>query len=362
MQHHWTHRLCTLLAFSTLLGVQVSSTLGAVSQATQHAPTFDGFDNLLSSSDLIQGLNAEPPNFGDPGVYENPGDLGWHPANTNPDDLLPAFTDGLGGVRNLTGLLNENFIVGGNMPESGAPVKVVEYVLAEPSDIGKINILSGNRVNSDGRIFMSASILYSTNDGATFQELGYFQSDPSGSINSSASPVSPFDPAQAATFVSIFDDASSTLLSGVTNLEFSFYAVDNDDTGQLADPFDGLNPFTGEDDALSPAFKSPLIWEIDVLAPSEGTVGDYNNDGLVNAADYTVWRDTFGDTVPAGSGADGSGNGSIDLADYNTWVSNYGASGVAAATAAPEPAACLLLATFCGALAVRRPRRGLRLY
>ena len=39
-------------------------------------------------------------------------------------------------------------------------------------------------------------------------------------------------------------------------------------------------------------------------------VGDYNGDGKVDAADYTVWRDTLGSTTDLR--ADGNGNGSID--------------------------------------------------
>lgn len=59
----------------------------------------------------------------------------------------------------------------------------------------------------------------------------------------------------------------------------------------------------------------------------ESLTGDYNGDGLVNAPDYVVYRNTFGDTVTPGEGADGSGNGMIDLADYDQWANNYGESG-----------------------------------
>lgn len=54
--------------------------------------------------------------------------------------------------------------------------------------------------------------------------------------------------------------------------------------------------------------------------------GDYNGDTIVDAADYTIWRDTLGDTVTAGEGADGNGNGIIDTLDYDEWVANYGNS------------------------------------
>jgi hypothetical protein len=77
--------------------------------------------------------------------------------------------------------------------------------------------------------------------------------------------------------------------------------------------------------------------------------GDYNEDGTVNAADYTVWRNTLGQEVPNGTGADGDPNGLIDDADYAFWKQHFGedvpggagAGGLAAVV--PEPAAALLM-------------------
>ena len=51
--------------------------------------------------------------------------------------------------------------------------------------------------------------------------------------------------------------------------------------------------------------------------------GDYSDNGTVDAADYTVWRDTEGAGVPNGVGADGNANGSIDTGDYDTWKANF---------------------------------------
>lgn len=52
--------------------------------------------------------------------------------------------------------------------------------------------------------------------------------------------------------------------------------------------------------------------------------GDYNGNGVNDAADYTLWRDTLGDTVPNGTGADGDANGIIDQGDFNAWADNFG--------------------------------------
>jgi hypothetical protein len=52
--------------------------------------------------------------------------------------------------------------------------------------------------------------------------------------------------------------------------------------------------------------------------------GDYNENGIVDAADYTLWRNTLGTSVANGTGADGNANGTIDQGDYDNWKANFG--------------------------------------
>ncbi len=51
--------------------------------------------------------------------------------------------------------------------------------------------------------------------------------------------------------------------------------------------------------------------------------GDYNGDAYVNSADYTIWRDSLGQSGNA-LPADGDRDGQVDLDDYNVWTSAYG--------------------------------------
>jgi hypothetical protein len=60
--------------------------------------------------------------------------------------------------------------------------------------------------------------------------------------------------------------------------------------------------------------------------------GDYNSNGIVDAADFTVWRNTLG-SVGMDLPADGNGNSVIDQADYIVWRQNFGASDGAASVA-----------------------------
>ena len=84
--------------------------------------------------------------------------------------------------------------------------------------------------------------------------------------------------------------------------------------------------------------------------------GDYNHDGRVDAADYSVWRDSLGQTTNYFSGADGNGDGIVDENDYNVWKWHFGETmegSVAASqnSAVPEPPSyvlCLLIVVGLG--------------
>lgn len=198
----------------------------------------------VTTGDLISGMIAT----------ELPGDLGWHPANTAPADQLPAFTDD---VLNsgLAGLLNDN--------NPGVPVKRIQYDLSGATDIGKIKVYSGND-GRDGRVFHTYTVEFSTDNGSNWSTPIYVQSHDSNTINNSGNN-------QWRVVLSELTNPSGKLATAATNVRFDFYSVDNTQ-GQMRDPFDGVNPFTGFDDTLTAAFVSPLVWEIDVLVPEPGTM------------------------------------------------------------------------------------------
>ncbi|HEX5472148.1 MAG TPA: choice-of-anchor Q domain-containing protein [Lacipirellulaceae bacterium] len=66
-------------------------------------------------------------------------------------------------------------------------------------------------------------------------------------------------------------------------------------------------------------------FELQTVTPPE-LPGDYNGTGIVNAADYVIWRKTVGAQVSQYSGADGNGSSIIDSGDYDVWRSHFGVS------------------------------------
>jgi glucose/arabinose dehydrogenase len=63
--------------------------------------------------------------------------------------------------------------------------------------------------------------------------------------------------------------------------------------------------------------------------------GDYNANGVVDAADYIIWRDTLGSMSQLA--ADGDHSGTVDNADFEVWRQNFGSAGGALAANEPEP-------------------------
>jgi hypothetical protein len=115
--------------------------------------------------------------------------------------------------------------------------------------------------------------------------------------------------------------------------------------------------------------KSPLLVGSGLLFVSQGVaipvlVGDYNDDGQVNAADYTFWRNRLGEDV-ALPNRDPLNLGSVNLADYESWKNNYGATAannlVNTSSTIPEPPTWPLTLASSAFLAIggtrRRPRR-----
>ncbi|WP_146402265.1 right-handed parallel beta-helix repeat-containing protein [Pseudobythopirellula maris] len=84
----------------------------------------------------------------------------------------------------------------------------------------------------------------------------------------------------------------------------------------------------------------------DLGAYESGVYGDYNSDGVVDAADFTVWRDGLG--------------GAYTAADYDVWVEHFGRTSAtpppSGTQSVPEPTA-LLLAVMAAFARSRRTYR-----
>lgn len=97
------------------------------------------------------------------------------------------------------------------------------------------------------------------------------------------------------------------------------------------------------------------LFALPTLAPA----GDYNRDGVVDAADYSTWRDTLYSTTDLD--ADGDQDDVVGQGDYDVWRENFGLAlgmGAAFPGSVPEPSSLVLsLASSVVAAIVCRYRR-----
>jgi Dockerin type I domain/PEP-CTERM motif len=84
---------------------------------------------------------------------------------------------------------------------------------------------------------------------------------------------------------------------------------------------------------------------------------DFNLDGRVDGADFTIWQQHFGSSVAPGADGDANGNGFVDAEDYTVWRDQLGQSdgSVSGSQAAvPEPATLVMLLAGILTMCVRR--------
>jgi hypothetical protein len=109
------------------------------------------------------------------------------------------------------------------------------------------------------------------------------------------------------------------------------------------------------------AYGRAFLLNISNAIPTSGLAGDYNGNAIVDAADYTVWRDHLGQSITL---PNDTTPGSVTQADYDVWKSNFGnhsGSGSGASAAVPEPTSQLLLLSGILAISSGRCQKGRKL-
>lgn len=139
----------------------------------------------------------------------------------------------------------------------------------------------------------------------------------------------------------IFASLGSGALTGST-LAFSF------EVDAMIALVDVLGDFTGNGRIAEDGVNN------DIYTGTFGINGDFDVNGAVTGADFSVFGAAFGGPGPVG---DFDGNGSVTGADFSVFGANFGKAIPASATAAavPEPTSLIMLGGFAIAgLATRR--------
>src|SRR3972149_1584806 len=115
---------------------------------------------------------------------------------------------------------------------------------------------------------------------------------------------------------------------------------------------------------VTPQFAAAVqrvAWDVVAGHPYSGVpetvAGDFNGDALVNAADYDLWKSTFGSRTDLR--ADANLNFVVDAADYTIWRNQLRTmgSGSLAPRTVPEPESVLMAIVMCSLELFRARRR-----
>lgn len=126
----------------------------------------------------------------------------------------------------------------------------------------------------------------------------------------------------------------------------------------LGEPTLGLGLDLNGDGVVN-ADDAPLVCDADdpiaLLSTNLGLLGDFDLNGTVEFADFTLLAESFGlENVHYGNG-DADCSGDVTFADFLVLAENFGRTASAVATAVPEPSAAVLLAL--GAMTLASLRR-----
>jgi hypothetical protein len=111
----------------------------------------------------------------------------------------------------------------------------------------------------------------------------------------------------------------------------------------------GFYIYLNKNGNITPAFAWTIyIDNIRVGRNVEAVPGDYNENGIVDAADFTVWRDRLGHTMALPNTDPADLDEMVTADEYNFWVSRFGATSGGASvslgqSAVPEPGTAVLL-------------------
>jgi hypothetical protein len=127
--------------------------------------------------------------------------------------------------------------------------------------------------------------------------------------------------------------------------------------------------------AFNAAGTRDLVFKYAAVTSSVQIPGDYNVNGVVDAADYVLWRDKLGQNVTL---PNDSTPGTVTPADYDVWRANFGksggptgpgtlttgfiryvTSGLAGSAAVPEPSTAFLVGIGIGPLVIGGRRKSI---
>jgi T5SS/PEP-CTERM-associated repeat protein len=327
-------------------GAEVSSNTGYIAYApgSDSGVTVEGPDSKWTINELLSvGTNGigylHITGGGKVNVTNGDANVGGAFGATGAGSVL---VDGAASMWTLSGADPSGLYVGDDGPGTLTVTNggVVSVAAVNGIQIGSQGIVTGNGT-LDARVYNSGTVSPGKTIGTLTIINSPYQQGASGTLEIELASASSYDRL-------IFPDAGAFLEGGMLEVTLvDGYLPSPGDRFDLMD-WNQFGGITGTFSTLNlPTLPGTLVWNTSQLYTSgvlsvavPGLSGDYNQNGIVDAADYVVWR---------------NGLGSIYTQDgYNIWRENFGRSVVSGAAAAPEPPAMFIWLMAMNGIRLRR--------
>lgn len=268
---------------------------------------------------------------------------GLAPGSTNSTSLAVGVNTATAGAKSGTATIS---LTSTGVGTSGlANTALASQTVNVQAQVNNFAVANVAKLSGDGSFSMTGVDQFTLDLGTTFEGLADLSAE-LGVSNTAAAPADSL----AGSFVLAAPDFNLSGFGAFTNVAAGTTHGGLNITLDTATPGDFAGQITVQPQSTNSRPFSMDLAPITILLT--GTIrlaGDFNDDGGVDAADYSLWRDTLGSTTNLL--ADGNGSGAIDSGDYNVWAANFGRTAPGSGTLAtvPEPGT-LALAIFVSAV------------
>lgn len=279
------------------------------------------------------------------GGWTNEGAMAF---TAGPADLLGDFTNTAGGVVVTSGSAVTTFF--DDLEHNGAEIRTAEgsatVVLGEASGAGAYTGTGTVFFEGDLRPGNSPAVVSFEGDVSIGQTAGTL-------LELAGTELGEFDRLEIAGDLSLDGDLTVEIIEGFApqlGASFEVISTGGQITGEFAsETLIDLGKFL----SLDVVYFSDAV----LLTVVSNLPGDYNSDGTVNIADYTVWRNNLGSSVTLPGDTT---PGEVSTVDYDVWRTNFGASLASSASvltaSVPEPSAVFLLMLSLMSIGLRMNR------
>lgn len=241
---------------------------------------------------------------------------------------------------------------------NGGTIAVDDLLSIGPRGLVQGNSTVAAEVRNGGTVAPGVSPSFNPNDAlGTLQFIGDYTQAAAGTLQIQLASTASFDKLVVDGHTTLAGTLKLSLFGGfmpAVGDMFQVLTATDGITGTFSLDFTSLSSGTGGPGWIVVYSNSDVVLKFVDFPP-----GDYNRNGVVDAADYIVWRGTLGSTTNLV--ADGNRDNMITQDDYDVWKLHFGeiagsGSGDSSNAPVPEPATPVLLMFGAAGWFLRRGR------